>query len=93
MLPGTTGGDYLNSIHKRRAKVLFDFRSDRVGVAYTKRKSKLSNAEKAKIRQEIKHGNQTNWFKAIMILLVSILVSYLLLSLISSLFLGFWHFF
>lgn len=84
--------EYLRNIRRRKTKTIFE-RRDRVQVAYTPQKPTLSEQEKAIIHKRVKKESRYHWPKLLLGIITSAGIAYLAVSLVSSVFLGHWHFF
>lgn len=84
--------DYTKAVHRRSTQNVFHKKS-KVKTAYTPRESSLSDTQKAEIRRKAKEDAKISWPKAIVIFCISTVLSYLLVSFFTSLFLGYWSFF
>ena len=84
--------DYLRNIRRRKTKTIFE-RGDTVQAAYIPQESTLNKQEKAIIHKRVKKENRYDWPKILLAISTSAGIAYLTVSLVSSIFLGHWHFF
>lgn len=92
MFPLGVASDYFRTHHRRSTKTLFTLGKEGQ-AAYRPKESKLTEQEKIEIRNRLRAEERVNWKKVIGLGVLSIVLSYAALSLVSSMFLGYWTIF
>lgn len=77
---------------RRKSKTLFEHKQQG-RITYVPTVSSLSESQKKKIRKQVTVSNYKNWINIIKATIISTVIAYLILSLVSSMFLGEWIFF
>lgn len=78
--------------HKRKVTTLFE-KGTSAQAAYKPQKSRLSEQQKEQIRRKTQQTIGYNWSKLLLTTGISAGIGYLMVSAITSIFLGYWKFF